>query len=187
EDLHDYYFVGGYIHYKLDDRKEAVRQYEECLKFGDDPKARRNLRRLQNKSKEGDRTQKFIFAGGWAMTGLSIAGLITLCVFYFLGLERPIYKKAEKTALSQQIQQKEAKKSEDAVNKSENTANKETKETEFIVTPALLEILTPIFLFFMAVGILLPYIKGIKGPAGMGFEKETPTRTEAAPPKLEKP
>ncbi|MFN3466075.1 MAG: tetratricopeptide repeat protein [Candidatus Brocadiales bacterium] len=43
----------------------------------------------------------------------------------------------------------------------------------------LLKVLVPIFLFFTVVGISLPYIRAIKGPAGIGFEKEITIRPEA--------
>lgn len=45
----------------------------------------------------------------------------------------------------------------------------------------LLKILIPICLFFISVGVSLPYIRSIKGPGGIGFEKETNIRPESAP------
>ncbi|MCP4366086.1 MAG: tetratricopeptide repeat protein [Planctomycetes bacterium] len=45
----------------------------------------------------------------------------------------------------------------------------------------LLKVLIPISLFFITVGICLPYIKSIKGPFGMGFEKATNIGSEQTP------
>lgn len=48
----------------------------------------------------------------------------------------------------------------------------------------LLKVIIPISLFFIAVGICLPYIRSIKGPGGVGFEKETNIMPEQAPPEI---
>ncbi len=50
-----------------------------------------------------------------------------------------------------------------------------------IVDTDLLKVLIPTLLFFMAVGVCFPYIKSLKGPAGIGFEKEITIRPQSAP------
>ena len=111
--------------------------FRQC---GGDPKAERNIRRIRNRVKGEGRASRAIIAGGWTLAGLSIAGLIASCVFYFLRFEKVVPIDAD-----------------------------------------LLKVLVPTFLFFLAAGVSLPFIRAIKGPAGIGFEKEITIRPESAP------
>jgi hypothetical protein len=83
---------------------------------------------------------KAIVAGGWAVAGISIAGLVTSCVLYFLRFPGIVSIDAD-----------------------------------------LLKVLVPTFLFFIAAGVSLPYVRAIKGPGGVGLEKEITIRPESAP------
>ncbi|MCQ4574931.1 MAG: tetratricopeptide repeat protein [Candidatus Brocadiales bacterium] len=137
EDKLDYYFQRGYTNAKLGNWKEAERNFLECK---EDPKAKRNIRRIKSRLKvDGPSSRKLVY-GGWALAGVSVVVLSIFCVFFFISSKN--------------------------------------------IDSDLLKIIIPISLFFIAVGVCLPYIRSLKGPAGMGFEKEISIRPEFTPLEL---
>lgn len=137
----DYYYQSGYTHAKLGHWREAERNFLQC--YGD-PKAERNIRRIRNRLSGQRRPPKAQVAGGRALAGISVAGLTTSFILFFIKFEgiKPI-------------------------------------------TPDLLKVLVPTFLTFIALGFALPYIRTVRGPGGMGFEKEITIRPESASPEIQ--
>src|SRR3989338_7194613 len=159
ETSRDYYFQRGYVHAKLGYWREAEKDFRQC---GGDPKAEKNIRRIRNRVKGEGRPSKAIIAGGWAVAGLSIAGLIVSCVLYFLKFREIVTEKVIRAG-------------QEVI----------SEKTVLIIDAELLKVLIPTFLFFMAAGVSLPYIRAIKGPAGIGFEKDITIRPESAPLSVE--
>ena len=129
DDRLDYYFLKGYINIKLSNWNDAEKNFKKC---GEDPKAKRNLRRIRNTRKKEEGPSMAIIAGGWTIAGLSIAGLILYNVLYIISSE--------------------------------------------IINEDLLKFLVVTFLISLIIGVSLPFIRSIRGPGGVGFEKEIAAR-----------
>ncbi len=134
EERLDYYFQRGYANVKLSNWKEAKKNFKNC---GEDPKAKRNIRRIRIIRKKGRASSRTIFIGGWTVAMISTILLIFSSIQYFYSIK---YVKQ--------------------------------------VDANLFRFLAPTFLFFTAVGFSLPFIRSIKGPGGIGFEKDIAVSSE---------
>ncbi len=153
-----YYFLRGYTNAMLGRWKEAEQDFLKC---GGDPKAKRNIRRIRNRLKIEGPTSRTLAIGGWTLAGISITGLIVSLVLYCFHFQRTISEKLIEAG-----------------------AEKTTEKVVPLMDADLLKVLVPAFLFFLALGVSLPYIRSIRGPGGIGFEKEIVIRPEMAPPEL---
>jgi hypothetical protein len=134
EDRFEYYFQKGYANVKLCNWKEAEKNFKNC---GEDPKAKRNIRRMRNMLKKEKPSSRTILIGGWTVAIISIILLIFSSIQYFHSIKC--------------VEQIDA---------------------------SLFKVLVPTFLFFSAVGFSLPFIRSIKGPGGIGFEKDIAVSSE---------
>lgn len=134
EERLDYYFQRGYANVKLSNWKEAKKNFKNC---GEDPKAKRNIRRIRIIRKKGRASSMTILIGGWTVAMISTFLLIFSSIQYFYSIEY--------------VEQVDAN---------------------------LFRFLAPTFLFFIAVGFSLPFIRSIKGPGGIGFEKDIAVSSE---------
>jgi tetratricopeptide (TPR) repeat protein len=78
-DKQDYYFQRGYTYAKLGRWRKAKKDFLQCE---GDPKAARNLRRIKNREKGEWQPPTAQVAGGYALAGISIAGLTTSLTFF---------------------------------------------------------------------------------------------------------
>ncbi|MBT6053408.1 MAG: hypothetical protein HOG49_42060 [Candidatus Scalindua sp.] len=129
-----YYFLRGLTNVKLGNWKKAKENFKKC---GEDPEAKRIIRRIENNRIKEVKTPKTIFIGGLFIAVISLIGLILSSVQYFCSF-------ANITQIDAQ----------------------------------LYKVLVPAFLFFSVVGFSLPFIRSIKGPGGIGFEKDIPVSSE---------
>jgi tetratricopeptide (TPR) repeat protein len=168
----------GYIKAKLGQFREAKEYYRECSLRYKEPIAMRNLGRI-NEALPQRRKEQGLFWGGVALAGIAFVLLIISSVFYFTALKKAGVESKESLVKGQEVAGSlRDSLSEKGVYIFLNPESKDKGQNiKASIDKDVFMVIVPACLFFIALGIGLPYISRFK-MGTMEFEKETIVRPE---------